>query len=431
MKMKFLFFLPVCLFFLAGCSTPEKTVTPSQEAQQSTVEVQLEKDYIQAGVFIQTMDILNKKYVDQKKVGYSQLFDAALHGMVTSLDPYSDYEPPKTFTDNQNRRIGELCGIGIVIAKPVNKYLYVVNVVENSPADKAQIKPGDNISAINGKELKKLNLYQCQKLLQGAAGTKVTLTLVSSGKMFRKTLVRKKIITPSVAAAKVIDKNTGYIKITSFTLHTHNEFQKALKKLKKENVSGLIIDLRNNTGGHVKTTVLTLSQLLLPGKTLLIASQRDQNKKEIIRSAKLKNITPETELPIVLLVNNFTASSAEIFSGALRDNKRAVLVGTRTFGKGTLLHIIRLANGGALRFASGRYITPSGKIIEGRGLQPDHKVILPLLQMHRLTLQGRRYPGIVRPKIKNAVTDKQLQKALDILTQKTSSPTPDTPKNAK
>jgi len=130
---------------------------------------------------------------------------------------------------------------------------------------------------------------------------------------------------------------------------------------------------------------------------------------------KLKDVRPDTKTPVILLVNSFTASSAEIFTGALRDNGRARTVGTRTFGKGTLLNVVRLANGGALRFASGRYRTPSGKVIEGKGILPDHAVVIPLLELHRLTLQMRRFPGEVRPKQKDAVIDTQLEKAIDLL----------------
>ena len=132
-------------------------------------------------------------------------------------------------------------------------------------------------------------------------------------------------------------------------------------------------------------------------------------------SKKIANLTAETKLPVVILVNFFTASSAEIFSSALRDNKRAQLVGTRTFGKGTLLHVIRLANGGALRYSSGRYITPSGKFIEGKGLLPDHKVLIPADQLFRLTAQQKKYPGVIKPAIKNAVKDTQLEKAVNLL----------------
>jgi carboxyl-terminal processing protease len=172
-----------------------------------------------------------------------------------------------------------------------------------------------------------------------------------------------------------------------------------------------------------------LSQLIAPGKVLMTAHGRNRQKKQVIRSSKRPGVSCDTRLPIVLLVNNFTASSAEIFASALQDNKRAVLVGTRTFGKGTLLHVVRLANGGALRYASGRYITPSGKFIEGKGLQPDHKVVIPLQQQHRLTLQQRKFPGVVAPEIKDAVRDTQLEKALQILEQEKKSSTDESPAN--
>ena len=407
--MKFLFIsLVSVIVFLTGCSTPEKT-------QSSTPLPSLDKDYNDVSVMVQMMNILRNHYVDQNKVSDNKLFEAAMHGIASNLDPYSGYEPPRTHKENRDRRNGELSGIGVIIAKPAKNNLLVVNVIPDSPADKAKIMPGDTVIAIDGKNIKQLNLYQCQKLLQGKRGTKVSLKLLSSGKTVTKTLIRNKVIMPSVPHALVINKNIGYIKITSFTLHSAQEFKKALAKLKKQNIRSLIIDLRNNTGGHVQSTVNTISQLLPPGKTIMAAHGRNPEKKQIVRSKKIANVTAETKLPIVILVNFFTASSAEIFSSALRDNKRAQLVGTRTFGKGTLLNVIRLANGGALRYSSGRYITPSGKFIEGKGLQPDYKVLISAEQLFRLTLQQRKYPGVIKPAIKNAVKDTQLEKAVNLL----------------
>ena len=191
-----------------------------------------------------------------------------------------------------------------------------------------------------------------------------------------------------------------------------------MAKLRSKNFKALVIDLRNNTGGHVRSTVLALSQLLEPGKTIMTAHLRSNGKKEIVRSLKLKDVQADTQTPIVILVNTFTASSAEIFSSALQDNKRAILIGTRTFGKGTLLNIVRLANGGALRYSSGRYQTPAGKIIEGKGIQPDFKVIIPAKDMHKLTLQQRKYAGVVKPQVKGAITDTQLAEALKQLSPK-------------
>lgn len=403
----------IAAVILAGCTAAD-VPPPADEAA--------EKDYLNAGVLVQAMDILNRKYVDAEKTGNAKLFDAALHGMVSNLDPYSDYEPPQAFDRNQTRRTGELSGIGIVIVKPNKNYLHVVNVFPGSPAEKAGIRPGDAIISIGGTDLRKLNLFQCQKLLSGPAGSKVELAWNSGGKIRKQTLTRRHVITPTVSAAKLAAPGIGYIRIDSFTPHTPEEFLKAKKKMDEAGAKALVIDLRNNTGGLVRSAVLTLSQLLEPGKVLFTATQRDAEKQETIRSMKLKNIRPDTKTPVLLLVNSFTASSAEIFTGAMRDNGRAKAVGMRTFGKGTLLNVVRLANGGALRFASGRYRTPSGKVIEGKGIQPDHIVVIPLRELHRLTLQMRRFPGEVRPKQKDAVIDTQLEKAVDLLSAVNPAP---------
>ena len=403
------FLFAALLIFAAGCISGS-----TGDVQKKQTQADLEKDYLSAAVLVQCMEILEKQYVDGDRIPRKQLFENAIRGMVSSLDPYSGYEPPRTYTEQQKKRLGELCGIGVVIAKPPQNYLHVVDVIPDSPADKAGIRPGSAILAIDGKDLKKFNLYQCQKLLQGTNGSRVILTLLAGKKISKTALIRRKVITPSVAASKLIEGHIGYIRLISFTPHTPNEFRKALAKLKKQKADAFIIDLRGNTGGQVRAAVLTLSQLLEPGKVLMKAYQRTR-KEEIVRSVKLRNIQPDTKSPVALIVNNFTASSAEIFSGALKDNNRAEIVGARTFGKGTLLHVVRLADGGALRFASGRYLTPSGAVIEGKGLEPDHKVLLPLLQTHRLTMQMRRFPGEVKPAVKNAVKDTQLEFAIQTL----------------
>ena len=403
----------VAAAILAGCTAVEMPSLPN-EAE--------ERDYVNAGVLVQTMDILNRRYVDAEKTGNDKLFEAALHGMVSSLDPYSDYEPPKAFDRNQKRRTGELSGIGVTIVKPHRNYLHVVNVIPGSPAEKAGIRPGDTILAVDGKDLRRLNFYQCQQLLTGRSGSKVAVTWSAAGKITKQTITRKRLVTPTVSAAKMAVPGIGYIRIDSFTSHTPDEFLRARKKLAVEGAKALVIDLRNNTGGLVRSAVLTLSQLLAPGTVLFTATQRDAEKVETIRSLELKNIPPDTKTPVILLVNSFTASSGEIFTAALLDNKRAKTIGMRTFGKGPLLSVVRLANGGALRFASGRYRTPSGKVIEGRGIQPDHVVVTPLRTLHKLTLQMRRYPGEVRPNAKDAVTDTQLEKALSLLTPPVEKP---------
>ncbi|MBQ7208681.1 MAG: S41 family peptidase [Lentisphaeria bacterium] len=414
MRTKILLLLSgIAAALLAGCTTAD--TPPPQEGAG-------EKDYLNAGVLVQAMDILNRKYVDAEKTGNDNLFEAALHGMVSNLDPYSDYEPPRAFDRNQKRRTGELSGIGVTIVKPHRNPLHVVNVIPGSPAEKAGIKPGDTILAVDGKDLRKLNFYQCQQLLTGRPGSKVTVTWNAAGKIRKQTIARKHLVTPTVSAAKLAIPGIGYIRIDSFTSHTPDEFLRARKKLAGEGAKALVIDLRNNTGGLVRSAVLTLSQLLAPGTILFTATQRDTAKVETIRSMKLKNLPPDTTTPLVLLVNSFTASSGEIFTAALVDNKRAQTVGMRTFGKGTLLSVVRLANGGALRFASGRYRTPSGKVIEGRGIRPDHAVVTTLQTLHKLTLQMRRYPGEVRPNAKDAVTDTQLEKALSLLAPPAEKP---------
>ena len=211
---------------LSGCAS--QPPLPKANSPQPD----LDREYINASVLVQAMAILNQNYVDKDKVESEKLFAAALSGVASNLDPYSGYEPPSAFPNNQSSRNGELSGIGIVIAKPDRQYLHIVNVIPSSPADNAKFLPGDIILSVNGQDLKKLNLYQCQKLLQGPRNSKVVIKRLSAGKIIQTTLSRRKIVTPSVGNVKVLDNNTGYIQISKFTLHTADEFQKAIHRLR-------------------------------------------------------------------------------------------------------------------------------------------------------------------------------------------------------
>lgn len=377
-----------------------------------------EKAYSEASILAQTIEFLHDNYVESDQVSYEKLLTSALRGMVADLDPYSGYEPPKEFSANETRRTGELVGLGVEIVKQPNAPLLVVNVLPGSPAAAAGVQPGDRLVEIDGKLTQRLDLESCLALARGAIGSVAHLKVAREGAedLLSLEVKRAKVIRPSVPpdAVKKLAGSIGYIRIESFNAHTPGEFRTALDRLKKEKIRALIIDLRNNPGGLVGAAV-ELASIFLPENSVIIrTSHRKAALSQEIRAKRGE--VQELELPVVILINPFSASSSEIFAGSLQDHRRARLVGMKSFGKGTLLRIIPLPDGGALRFASGRYVTPSGRVIEGRGLEPDQVSSLTLKQIFTLAGQVRKYPGVVEPKQPGAIRDSQLADAVALLT---------------
>lgn len=377
-----------------------------------------EKAYSEASILAQTIEFLHDNYVESDQVSYEKLLTSALRGMVADLDPYSGYEPPKEFSANETRRTGELVGLGVEIVKQPNAPLLVVNVLPGSPAAAAGVRPGDRLVEIDGKLTQRLDLESCLALARGAIGSVARLKVAREGAedLLSLEVKRAKVIRPSVPpdAVKKLAGSIGYIRIESFNAHTPGEFRTALDRLKKEKIRSLIIDLRNNPGGLVGAAV-ELASIFLPENSVIIrTSHRKAALSQEIRAKRGE--VQELELPVVILINPFSASSSEIFAGSLQDHRRARLVGMKSFGKGTLLRIIPLPDGGALRFASGRYVTPSGRVLEGRGLEPDQVSSLTLKQIFTLAGQTRKYPGVVEPKQPGAIRDSQLADAVALLT---------------
>ena len=417
MKRFGLFFISCLAAALTGCTSTDPLPEQSAAHPASTYE--------QAGMLAQVVEFLNSHYVDENKVGYDRLLTAALRGMMRELDPYSGYEPPAEFTVNEESRTGEQSGIGIDAVKVKNAPALITAVIPGGPADKAGVLPGEQIFRIDGRPVEALPLEECMDLLRGPEGSELELELLASdGKSSRSVkLRREKVVRSSVPpeAAHLLDGDIGYLRISSFNAHTPGEVEKALQFLRSAGMSrGLVIDLRNNPGGLVDGAAKTASLFLPAGSVIFSAKHRNSPEEEVVRS--VAGELREETLPVVILTNAYTASAAELFAGALRDHNRAKLVGAKTFGKGTLLRILPLANGGALRFAAGRYLTPSGRAIEGNGLAPDVPVELDLPTQWKLNAQLMSRPGVVQPDGKDAVRDTQLEAALKLLPARNDAP---------
>lgn len=330
--------------------------TPSSEAQ----------GYEELKVFTEAFSIIKRNYVDEVKT--KDLIYSAIKGMMGSLDPHSGFLTPEAYKEMQVETKGEFGGIGIQIGIKDNA-LTVIAPIEDTPAFRAGIKAGDRIIKINGESTRDMSLMDAVNKMRGPKGTKVTITIMREGWESPKdfTLIRDIIHIKSVKS-KVVEKGVGYIKLSHFQEQTANDLSIALRELvEKEKITSLILDLRNNPGGLLQSAVEVADQFLEPGKLVVFIKGRTGEKVEYFT----EGIRPNYKLPLVVLVNHGSASASEIVAGALKDHRRAIILGTTTFGKGSVQNIIPLSDGSGLRLTTAKYYTPQGISIHGEGITPD------------------------------------------------------------
>lgn len=342
----------------------------------------------------QIFSILDKYYMNGYNKNDAQ--DYMYYGLLSSLgDPYTSYMDKKTFTSFMEQTEGEYIGIGTVISVDENDgRLVIVSPYENSPAAKAGILPGDKILSVDNLSASKENYEQIVKNLKGAAGTTAKIKIIrpsKNNKVLEFNVVREKIDIPTVSH-KVFD-NIGYLRITNFDKNTYEQFVNAYDLISKNNLKGLIIDLRNNPGGLLDS-VVKIADELVPKDCIVYTEDKNGNKKFIYSDDKY------IKLPLVVLVNGNSASASEVLSGAIKDLKRGILVGSKTFGKGLVQNLFPLRDGSAVKVTVAKYYTPAGICINGKGIEPDYKIELS---------EDTMISGL-EPK-----DDLQLQKALELL----------------
>ena len=337
----------------------------------SKEKIKEEETYKNIELFIDAMRIVEQDYV--KEVKEKDLIYGALKGMLMSLDPYSAFLEPEIKKELQIETKGEFEGVGMEITLK-DGIITVVSPIEDTPAWKAGVKAGDRIIKINGESTKGMTTLEAAKKLRGKKGTKVKISIMRKNvpKLIEIEIIRDVIKVKSVKSKEF--GNIGYTRITEFQERTPVDLEKVLKKFNKENKKGLIIDLRNNPGGLL-TSAIEVSELFLPkGKLIVYTEGRRKEDKSIFRSRK----KPVWKKPVVLLVNEGSASASEIVFGALKDNyEEFSSVGKKTFGKGSVQNLIPLSDGSALKLTIAHYYTPSGVCIEGKGIKPDYIVKLP------------------------------------------------------
>ncbi len=321
--------------------------------------------YEELKTFSEVLTQIQKHYVEDVKG--KDLVLGAIRGMLATLDPHSAYMTPDMYKEIQVETKGEFGGVGIQIGIKDNR-LAVIAPIEGTPAQRAGIKAGDYIVKVNDDPTKDLTLMEAVQKMRGPRGTKVNLTIQRDGTaaplVFE--LVRDTIKIESVKS-RVIESNVGYVRMTQFQEATGKDLAKALSQLREQKAQSLILDLRNNPGGLLTAAVEVSEQFVASGKLIVSIKGRDGRKDEYVSRAKVQ---PD-EFPMIILVNEGSASASEIVAGALQDWGRAVILGTTTFGKGSVQTILPLADGSGLRLTTAKYYTPKGRSIQSTGITPD------------------------------------------------------------
>jgi carboxyl-terminal processing protease len=318
-------------------------------------------------LFNEILDMVQKNYVEP--IEQKTLIQGAINGMMRSLDPHSAYMTAEMYKELEVETRGSFGGIGIEITI-LKDILTVVSPIEDTPAFLAGVKAGDQIIRIDGKSTKNISIMEAVSKLRGPKDTKVTLTIMRENMAKPEDIViTRSIIKIRSIKARMYDDRIGYIRIASFQEKTVNDLKKALSDLDgpSQSLKGLVLDMRNNPGGLLNQAV-EISDCFL--KSGVIVSTKGKTK-NLENTFSARDNGDEPACPIVILVNEGTASAAEIVSGALRDNRRAIIVGARTFGKGSVQTVIPLEDGSALKLTTAKYYTPSGRSIQAEGIAPD------------------------------------------------------------
>ena len=349
--MKKKIFLPILIFYILSSSAFAKSDL-----------------YEKIDLFGEVIDNIRNDYVDE--VDQSEMMDSAINGVLQSLDPYSAYMSPELFKEMQTDTKGEFGGLGIEIGMEAG-VVKVISPIDDTPAEKAGIKAGDYIVKIGNEQVQGKSLIEAVKLMRGPVGTSINLTVRrKNNKKPLEFKITRKIIEVKSVSSKIISKeeNIGYIRLKSFNENSDNQFLKSIKKFEKNpKIKGYVIDLRNNPGGLL-TQAINITDFFLDDGEIVSTKGRKVSETRKFFAKKGDEIRGK---PLVILINYGSASASEIFAGALKDHKRAIILGENSYGKGSVQSIIPLQNGGGMRLTISKYYLPSGKSISEVGVTPD------------------------------------------------------------
>ncbi|MBN2097428.1 MAG: S41 family peptidase [Candidatus Omnitrophica bacterium] len=321
-------------------------------------------------LFTDTLTLIRSEYVEESK--YKDLIYGALKGMLSSLDPYSQFLDPQAYKEVKVETEGEFGGLGIEIAIK-DGLLTIISPIDDTPAFRAGLKADDRIVKIEGELTRDITLLEAVKKLRGKPGTDVTITILREGaeKLLDITVTRDIIKVKSIRRAKLLDDNIGYIRLSEFQERSPEELEQALSQLEDLGMDSLILDLRNNPGGLLDSAVKVAEKFIPAGKEI-VSTRGRINRQNMVFSSSLRG--KHRSYPLVVLISKGSASGSEIVAGAIQDYHRGILLGTKSFGKGSVQTVIPLADGSALRLTTSKYFTPSGRCIHDKGIEPDIKV---------------------------------------------------------
>jgi len=392
----------------------------------STVDARSDDSYKNTLLLTRVIELIRQEYVDESKVSYKDLTYAALKGILSSLDPHSQFLDEESFSEMQRDTKGEFSGLGLVVGMKDNS-LIVIAPMEDTPAFRAGILPGDHIIKIDGKSTEKMTLNGAIKHLRGEVGEKIKLTMLrpkgndpkEPGEVYEAELTRETIKVATVREAKLLpseltgEERVGYIRLEQFGDNTPEEMEAALTQLEGLGMQALILDLRNNPGGLLDAAVETAGKFLPPGQVIVSTQGRTPAQSFEYRAHGTKR---HPNYPIVVLINSYSASGAEIVAGALKDLGRAVLIGETTFGKGSVQSVQDLGGGIGLRLTTAKYYTPSKKTIHEVGVPPD--IAAPITDAEERGLVLARSQRLLSADEKDQVRnmhDTQLERAVSAL----------------
>ena len=313
------------------------------------------------------MDILNENYVGEKKIDKKILLQGAVKGMLESLDdPHSNYFTKSELESFKEDLKGTYVGVGMVVQKRVNEPLTVVSPIEDGPAFKVGVKPKDKIIAIDGEATYKLTSEESVKKLKGEPNTKVKVTVYrESTKETKDIEIERAVVELKYVKHRMLDDKIGYLRLTQFGENVYPDVKKAMEDLQKNNMKALVFDLRSNPGGALDQAIKISSMFLKEGRVVSVKS------KEGAEQVSNREGKYYGDFPLVILINGGSASASEIVAGAIKDNKRGILVGEKSFGKGSVQTLIPLPDGDGMKLTIAKYYTPSGISIHGKGIEPD------------------------------------------------------------
>lgn len=390
---------------------------------------QKENAYENIELFTRVLETIRQNYVDGGKISYQQLVHAALKGMVSSLDPHSEFMEPRKYEDMRKDTEGVFGGVGIVLGVRTNSAgkgmtLTVSETMEDTPASRGGITAGDRIIKINGQSTEKFNLEDAVRRLRGKKDTEVTVTIFRPA---TEQEIEIKLVRDVIKVASVRDQNgrgeypldenkIGYARLRQFGEKTADELESALIKMERAGMKGFIMDLRDNPGGLLDQAVKVSEKFLPRGQLVVSTEARTQSDSSTYKASGLKS---RPSLPVVILVNGGSASASEIVAGCLQDLKRAVVLGEQSFGKGSVQSILPLSDGAALRLTTAKYYTPSHKVIHEKGITPDVVVTMSAEEERYLAIKRSGAPLDALDEKERALVNKardpQLDRATDML----------------